>query len=159
MPLEEKVREFMHPLHQYASIRETESVRRALQLMGDAQEGDKQPLLIVVGDNPLNKVIQGFITPSDVVFGIADHFLRGAERIGPIFWKGQFKSECLEAFEKKAADIMSPVENCISGGENIMEAIFLLNRQQVKFLPVVESDEVIGIIHLEDIFTEINSIA
>jgi CBS domain-containing protein len=39
-----------------------------------------------------------------------------------------------------------------------MEAVFLLNKYQVDFLPVVKKEDVVGMIHLEDIMREISRI-
>jgi hypothetical protein len=120
--------------------------------MGGAIGENKPPHLIVVGDGDSGrKVIKGFVTPPEIVFGMADHFLKGAKSIGPIFWEGQLKSECAEAFQKHVGEIMAPIKTCINGTEKLMEAIFLLNKYQVGFLPVVRCEEVTGIIHLDDI--------
>jgi hypothetical protein len=128
--------------------------------MGKAIRDRKPPHLIVVGnDGSEKKVIKGFITPPEIVFGMADHFLKGAASIGPIFWEGQLKSECLEAFQKNVGEIMAPIKTCINGAEKLMEAIFLLNRYQVGFLPVVQYGEVTGVIHLDDILREIVEMA
>jgi predicted transcriptional regulator len=160
MPLEKLVKDIMRPLNQYPSIEENERVERALQLMKGAIDEKKLPHLIVVGDGDDDKkVIKGFVTPSEIVFGMADHFLKGAKSIGPIFWEGQLKSECTEAFQKRVSEIMSPIKTCINGTEKLMEAIFLLNKYQVGFLPVVRCEEVTGIIHLDDILKAIVEMA
>ena len=40
----------------------------------------------------------------------------------------------------------------------LMEALFLLDKYQVNFLPVVNKEDVVGMIHLEDILQEISEI-
>ena len=160
MPFENSVQDVMHPLSSYVSIDEDDSVEHALMRMADAVKEKKPPYLIVVGSDDQDKtVIKGFVTPPEIVFGMADHFLKGAESIGPIFWDGQLDSECREALQKQVREIMTPIKACINGAEKLMEAIFLLNTYQLRFLPVVRSEEVIGIIHMEDILTEIIHLA
>jgi CBS domain-containing protein len=160
MPLEKLVKDIMRPLSDYPSIGEHERVERALTLMGGAIREKKPPHLIVVGNGGSEKkVIKGFVTPPEIVFGMADHFLKGAKSIGPIFWEGQLKSECTKAFRKYVREIMAPIQTCINGTEKLMEAIFLLNKYQVGFLPVVRCDEVTGIIHLDDILKVIVGMA
>ena len=152
MPLEKLVKDIMRPLSQYPSINEKERVEQALKLMGGAIGEHKPPHLIVVGDGDSDKkVIKGFVTPPEIVFGMAEHFLKGARSIGPIFWEGQLKNECAQAFDKQVGEIMAPITTCINGTEKLMEAIFLLNKYQVGYLPVVRCEEVTGIIHLNDI--------
>jgi predicted transcriptional regulator len=69
------------------------------------------------------------------------------------------KSECAEAFKKHVGEIMAPIKTCINGTEKLMEAIFLLNKYQVGYLPVVRCEEVTGIIHLDDILKAVVEMA
>lgn len=159
MPLERIVRDLMHPIERYGHVREG-------QRLQDAVEGLQQPpcvegpvCLIVVGETTSgDPVITGFLTPANLVFGMADHFLKGAETIGPIFWEGQLEEECRRAMRKPIREIMTPIRASIRDDEMLMEAIFLLNRHQVDFLPVVREQEVLGLIHLKDILVAITRI-
>lgn len=159
MPLEKNVKDIMRPLGDYLHISENEGVKRALELIADAKNQGELPHLLVVGnDQDEKEVIKGFITPPEIVFGMAGHFLKGAERIGPIFWDGQLKTEYQHAFEKRVGEIMTPIASCINGSEKLMEAVFLMYKYQLRFMPVVRCEEVIGMIHLEDILDEIVNI-
>ena len=65
--------------------------------------------LIVVGEGSSEKeIIKGFVTPRELVFGLATRFLKGAEKSGPIFWEGQFEVECRDGVNKRVREIMSP---------------------------------------------------
>jgi len=159
MPLERIVRDLMHPIESYGQVRED-------QRLQDAIQGLKQPpciegpvCLLVVGETPAgDAVITGFLTPANLVFGMAEHFLRGAETIGPIFWEGQLEEEFRRALRKPIREIMTPIRASIRDDEMLMEAIFLLNRHQVDFLPVVRDQEVLGLIHLKDLLLAITRI-
>ncbi|MBC8460909.1 MAG: CBS domain-containing protein, partial [Deltaproteobacteria bacterium] len=104
------------------------------------------------------EVIKGFITETELVFGLADHFLKGTERIGPIFWEGQLETECIEGGKKRVGEIMVPIKGCVRDTEMLMEAVYLLNKYQVNFLPVVNQENVAGMIQLDDILEEISRI-
>lgn len=159
MPSERLVKDFMRPLDEYDYIKEEASLQEAVQLMDKAKGGAKPPCLIVVGREPSEKeIIKGFVTPPEIVFGLAAHFLKGAQRSGPIFWEGQLEAECLEGINKSVGEIMVPIKACARENEMVMEAVFLLNKHQVDFLPVVNKDDVVGMIHLEDILKEISRI-
>lgn len=159
MPSEKLVKDFMHPLDQYYYVKEKETVQEALRLMDKAWEEGKPPCLIVVGEETSEKeIIKGFATPAELVFGLANHFLKGAQRSGPIFWEGQLEAECLEGIKKRVGEIMVPIKACARETEMLMEAVFLLNKYQVNFIPVVNKDDVVGMIHLEDILKEISRI-
>jgi len=152
MALEKVVRDFMHPLKDYRYIGENEPVKNVLAFVTGEENRGKSPFVIVVSDKGEEQgIARGFISPPEIVFGIARHFFKGAERIGPIFWEGQLRAECIQAFRKKIGEIMTPFKTCISESEMIMEAIFLFNRHQINSLPVVRNKEVVGILHLEDI--------
>ena len=157
MPFEKLVRDFMQPLDRYPVLRADETIRAALRQVRRSFDQQTPPYLIVVdGNEAAPDIIKGFLTPSDIVFGIAGHFLKGVEKTGPIFWEGQLESECRHAIEKTVEDIMTPVQVCIRADEMVMEAIFLLNRYQVDILPVVQAEEVAGMIHLTDILRQIS---
>ncbi len=145
----------MHPLNSYPSVREDESVGRAIEVMATALKDKKRPYLIVVENGePVKKVIKGFITPREIVFEVAGNFLEGTENVGPIYWEGQLENECKKAFRKHAGEIMVPVKTCINGKGKLMEAIFLLKKHRLGFLPVARCEEMIGIIHMDDILEE-----
>lgn len=159
MPSEKLIKDFMRSLDQYYYVKDEEAVQEAVRLMGEAREEGKPPCLMVVGEKASEKeTIKGFVTPAGLIFGLASHFLKGAQKSGPIFWEGQLEAECLEGIKKRVGEIMVPIKACVRETEMLMEAVFLLNRYKVDFLPVMNKDDVVGIIHLEDILKEISRI-
>ena len=156
MHSEKLVENFMHPLHHYYAIREDENVEHALELISKAAETGKMPHLIVIGkDLHANEIVTGFLSSREIVMGIADHFLKGARKVGPIVWEGLLETEVPEAVSKRVSEIMTPVSICVSGSQDILEAIFLLNKYRVSFLPVIRCNEVIGVIHMDDILNRL----
>jgi len=159
MCAEKLVKDLMHPLDQYHHIPSDAPILEALKQIMKAM-GKHKPICLVVVDKEKKRhdLIKGFITQSELVFGLSSHFLKGSKTSGPIFWEGQFEAECLEGIEKKVEDIMIPIKGFVRDSEMIMESIFLLNKHQVDFLPVVRQDDVVGILHLEDILKEIGAV-
>ena len=156
MPSEKLVNDFMRPLDQYYYVKEKETVQEALQLMEKANKEGSPSCLIVVGEDPSEKeMIKGFVTPRELVFGLTTRFLKGAEKSGPIFWEGQFEAECLNGMKKRVREIMAPIRAYVRETEMLMEAVFLLNKYQEDFLPATSKEEVVGIIHIQDILTHI----
>ena len=150
----------MRPVDQYRFVTEDETVREAVHHMDRAKSEGKLPCLIVVGEEPSEKeVIKGFLTPRDVLYGLTTRFLKGAETSGPIFWEGQFEAECLDAMAKPVKEVMAPIRAYVRQTEMLMEAVFLLNKYQEDFLPVIGEDEVVGIIHIHDILMYITTLA
>lgn len=155
---EKLVKDIMRPLDQYEQVHFNAPVVEAVKGINKALR-QQRPLCLVVIDeeNNKNSVIKGFVTKSELVFGLSSHFLKGSKTSGPIFWEGQFEVEYLEGIQKKVKDIMIPIEGFVHDSEMIMESIFLLNKHRVEFLPVIRKDDVVGIIHLEDILKEIST--
>lgn len=159
MPLERRVHDLMHPIEHYGQVREDERLQDAIRGLQNPPCIQGPVCLLVVGETPSgDSVITGFLTPANLVFGMAEHFLKGAETIGPIFWEGQLEEECRRAMRKPIREVMTPIRASIRDDEMLMEAIFLLNRHQVDFLPVVREQEVLGLIHLKDILSAITRI-
>jgi CBS domain-containing protein len=157
---EKLVRDFMHPLDGYGHITSDRPVRQAVVEIKRRLDRNQRPCLIVVEENASGEeVIVGTLTQRELVFGIAGHFLKGAERIGAIFWEGQLDTESRQSIRQSIQEIMSPIQVCIRSDEMLMEAIFLLNQYRLDMLPVLRGDEVVGFIHLEDIVTELSRIA
>jgi CBS domain-containing protein len=156
MALEKIVEDFMLPVERYGHVAEGDTLKTAVAELRRAEAEGRPPYLIVVGPREDGgDEVRGFISPPALVFGMAEHFLRGAVRTGPIFWEGQLRAECRVALQRKVAEVMTPFETGINHREMIMEAIFLMNKYQLFFLPVIRDEGVAGVIHLEDVMKEI----
>lgn len=159
MSSKKTVKNFMRSLDQYCYIDEDDNIQKALALMNNIRKEGKPLCLVVSGTGPFEKkTIKGIVTPSELVFGLLSRFLKGVQRSGPIFWEGQFETECLKGTNKLVKEIMLPIKAYVRKNELLMEAVFLLDKYKMDFLPVVSKDEVAGIIHLDDILKETYSI-
>ncbi len=160
MATEKFVKDFMRPLDRYCYIKEDATVQDALRLLDKARVESTHPCLVVVGEDQSEKQLsKGLVTPTQLGFGLSAHFLRGAQKSGPIFWEGQLEAECLEGAKKRVGEIMVPIIACVRETEMLMEAVFLLNKYQVDFLPVVNKDDVVGMIHIHEILAYIAGLA
>jgi len=160
MASEKLVKDFMRPLDQCYHVKEDDTVQEALRLMDKARKEVGRLCLIVVGEGSSEKeIIKGFVTPRELVFGLATRFLKGAEKSGPIFWEGQFEAECRDGMNKRVGEIMSPIRAYVRDTEMLMEAVFLLHKYEQDFLPAIDKAEVVvGTIHLDEILKEISRI-
>ena len=159
MPPEKLVKDLMRPLKEYPCVQEQDSLREAMEVMRHRVREGKPLCLLVTGEGSTEKgVIKGSISARDLVFGLSGNFLKGARRSGAIFWEGQFELECLEGVKKSAGEIMMPFKGCVRETEMLMEAVFLMNKFGLSYLPVIHEDEVTGLIHLEDILEEIGRV-
>jgi len=156
----ELVKDFVRPLDEGYYVKEGETVREALRFMDKARQDGKPLCLFVVEKAPPEKgVIKGYVTPRELVFGLTTRFLKGAKKSGPIFWEGQFESECRDGMDKRMGEIMSPIRAYVRDTEMLMEAVFLLHKYEQDFLLAInKEEEVIGSIHLDAILRQISTI-
>jgi len=83
MPSEKLVKDFMRSLEHYSYIKEDETVQEAMRLMDKVRKEGTHPCLFVVGEEQYEKrFIKGFVTPSELVFGLSAHFLKGGKKAG-----------------------------------------------------------------------------
>ncbi|MCJ7616717.1 MAG: CBS domain-containing protein [Desulfobacterales bacterium] len=160
MPSEKFVKNFMRSLDHYSYIKEDETVQAAVRLMDKVRKEGTHQCLFVVGEEQYEKqFIKGFVTPSELVFGLSAHFLKGAQKSGPVFWEGQLEAECMEGLKKHVREIMVPFVACVGESNMLMEAVFLFNKYHIDFLPVVNRDDVVGMIHIHEISAYIAELA
>ena len=159
MPFEKLVKDFMRPLGRYNWVNEQQPLKEALRMLAAGNDLNCATLIVVGRAEGGEEVIKGFLTTTELVFGAMGKFLKGAENIGPVFWPGQLKVACQHELEKKVGEIMVPVTTCVRSDEMLTEAIFLMKKYNLRMLPVVEKEEVTGLLHLDDILQEIIRIA
>jgi predicted transcriptional regulator len=63
-----------------------------------------------------------------------------------------------EASQKPVSEVMSPIKITIAGGDSIAKAVFLMIKENVGMMPVVQDSKVAGMIRLSDLFTEISKL-
>jgi CBS domain-containing protein len=105
------------------------SVLEALQLMTDKKVG----ALLIVEDGK----IAGIISERDFVHGVAE------------------KERCI--VNTTVAEYMTPKVITITPEQTVEECMQLMTAQHIRHLPVVENDELVGIISIGDIVKEIIS--
>jgi CBS domain-containing protein len=157
--LEKRVKHIIRPLEQYLKVHVEDTARDVLRLMERARREERPLCLLVVEQEQQGEeTIKGFITPQEVVFGLATRFLKGAGKSGPIFWEGQLTLECMDGMERPAEEMMLPIDVYVRADEMLMEAVFLLYKSGKVFLPVANHEEVIGTVHIDDLLKEMMDI-
>gem|GEM_PF-1036608 len=155
MSAEKPVREIMQPLAQYPLIREDDTLLKALQVATGSNALSSDGCLLVTGESLGERpVIKGFVTKRDLVYGLTEHFLKGARSSGAIFWEGQLEAECREGIKRQVREIMTPLRGYVRETDLALEAVFLMNQYNVPCLPVVNQEDVTGLIRLRDVLQE-----
>ncbi|HID28440.1 MAG TPA: CBS domain-containing protein, partial [Desulfobacterales bacterium] len=58
--------------------------------------------------------------------------------------------------QKPVSEVMSPIKITVEADSPMVEAIFLMIKENVGMMPVLQENKVVGIIRLSELFTEIS---
>jgi len=164
MPNEKKVKDLMIPLEDYPHIPYWFSLRQAMAIVREAAikfEGSFEPRAVLVFDEKYQ--LMGILTLRDIIKGLEPRFLHETAlikadpsltvMIGDLFGPG-----LKEASQKPVSEVMSPIKVIIQGNDPIAKAIFLMIKEGVGMMPVIQDNKVAGMIRLSDLFKEISDL-
>jgi CBS-domain-containing membrane protein len=124
-------------------------------------EGSFEPRAVLVFDEKYQ--IMGMLTLRDIIKGLEPRFMHETALVkadpnltvlmGDLFGPGM-----REASQKPVSEVMSPIKVTIAGGDSIAKAVFLMIKENVGMMPVVQDNKVAGMIRLSDLFTEISKL-
>jgi CBS domain-containing protein len=63
-----------------------------------------------------------------------------------------------EASQKPVSEVMSPIKVTTQGSDPIAKAIFLMIKENVGLMPVIQDNKVAGMIRLSDLFKVISDL-
>jgi len=164
MPYEKKVKDLMIPLEDYPHIPYWFTLRQAMAIVREAAvkfEGTFEPRAVLVFDEKYQ--LMGILTLRDIIKGLEPRFLQEtalvkadpnlAVLMGDLFGPG-----LKEASQRPVSEVMSPIKVTIPGSDPIAKAIFVMIKENVGVMPVMEGGKVAGMIRLSDLFKEISDL-
>jgi predicted transcriptional regulator len=167
-----KVKDIMVPLAECPTLSEEATLHEAALALEEAQQGSKQRGAVMVVNK--NQDVVGRIGQLDVIRGFEPGYekmgeLRGISRSGLTagfiksmidkysLWEGALGDICRKAANAKVRDIMytSSEHEYVEEDATLDQAVHQLVTGHHQSLFVIRADKVIGILRLEDVFTEI----
>jgi CBS domain-containing protein len=162
MPNSKKVKDLMIPLEDYPHIPYWFTLRQAMAIVREAAvkfEGAFEPRAVLVFDEKYQ--LMGMLTLRDIIKGLEPRFLHETNLVkmdpnltiilGDLFGPG-----LREASQKPVSEVMSPIKVTTNGEDDIAKALFLMIKEDVGLMPVVQDQRVAGMIRLSDLFKEIS---
>jgi CBS domain-containing protein len=159
-----KVKELMIPLEDYPHIPYWFTLRQAMAIVREAAvkfEGSFEPRALLVFDEKYQ--LMGMLTLRDIIKGLEPRFLHEtalvkadpslAVLMGDLFGPGM-----REASQKPVSEVMSPIRIKVEGDDPIAKAVFLMIKEDVGLMPVIQAGRVAGMIRLSDLFSEISKL-
>jgi CBS domain-containing protein len=157
-----KVKDLMIPLEDYPHIPYWFSLRQAMAIVRETSikfEGQFEPRAVLVFDEKYQ--LMGILTLRDIIKGLEPRFLHEtalvkadpslAVLMGDLFGPG-----LKEASQKPVSEVMSPIKATIQGNDPIAKAVFVMIKEDVGMMPVIQDSKVAGMVRLSDLFKEIS---
>lgn len=162
MPFKKKVRDAMISLKDYPHIPHWFSLRQAVAMVRESAlkfAGAFQPRAVLVFNEKYQ--IVGMLTLRDILRGLEPGFLKESEVIktdpalaivmGDLFGPGMKKQA-----EKPVSEVMSPIKVTINADDSLVKALFLMVKENVGLMPVLDNNRVVGMVRLTDLFLEVS---
>jgi len=167
---EKRVMDVMIPVADYNTLTEEDTVGDAIAKLKESfSPAISTSRIMELGPRSLlvfdyTGRVNGLLTSMDLLKGIIPGYLKDSKvsmadsvRYSPMFWTGMFKREVQDLARKKIKEIMSPAPLTIEGETNLMEAAFMMVKNNVRRLVVVRLGKVIGVIRDQDLFFAMES--
>jgi len=161
MPDPIKVKKVMIPLEDYPHIPYWFTLRQAMAIVRKAaiKSGGYLPRSILIFDEKYQ--IVGLLTLRDIIKGLKPRILLETEHPRPEDLATPitdlFDPGMEEALQKPVSEFMSPVRVMVGAEDPIAKALFLMMKENVGMMPVMQEKKLAGMIRLSDIFKVIST--
>jgi CBS domain-containing protein len=161
----------MVPFQEYTTVSAEETVRDAIFKLRASfslkistsrimETGHRSVLVMDAADN-----VQGILAIRDLLELVMPSYLTAPKpsmadsiQYSPMFWKGMFIKEVKQKSDIKIKDVMSPAPLTIEGTASLMEAAYMMIKNNARRLVVEVSEKVAGVIREQDLFFEMEKI-
>jgi predicted transcriptional regulator len=169
-----RVRDIMIPLDEYPWVRITDTISHAVQVIEDAQldVGTRRslPRVLLVFDH--DETLAGIVRRRDIMRGLEPNFLVNQ----PLEYRVKlfdvavdphlselYKDVSLEKVvrglreqgNRPVGDVLRPVATTLRPHDQFMKAVYEMVSLNESLIPVVEGDEILGVVRSVDVFHEL----
>jgi CBS domain-containing protein len=157
-------KDLMIPLEDYPHIPYWFTLRQAMAIIREASvkyEGSFEPRAVLVFDEKYQ--LMGILTLRDIIIGLEPKFLQETSLIKmdpslTVFVGKFFGPKMQEQSHGPVSEVMSPIKVTISAEDPITKPLYLMVKENVSLIPVLEAGKVAGMLRLADLFAEISRI-
>jgi CBS domain-containing protein len=161
MPNQKKVKDLMIPLEDYPHIPYWFTLRQAMAIVREAAikfEGSFEPRAVLVFDEKYQ--LMGILTLRDIIKGLEPRFLKETNLIKmdpslTVLMGDLLGPNMKEASQRPVSEVMSPIQATVDGDAPIIKALYLMIKENVGMMPVIQDNKVAGMIRMSDLFGEI----
>jgi CBS domain-containing protein len=161
MPNDKRVKDLMIPLEDYPHIPYWFTLRQAMAIVREAAikfEGSFEPRAVLVFDEKYQ--LMGILTLRDIIKGLEPRFLKETNlvKMDPsltVLMGDLLGPQMKEHSQRPVSEVMSPIKVTVDGNAPIVKALYLMIKENVGLMPVIQDSKVAGMIRLSDLFGEI----
>jgi CBS domain-containing protein len=158
MPNQKKVRDVMIPLEDYPRIPQWFTLRQAVAIVRESTikyAGVYKPRAVLVFGK--DHRLAGILTIRGLLKSLELDFLQGKV---PIFAAATMDDllgpDLRHRAERPVSEVMSPIKASVQADASLVEALFAIIKENVGTMPVLEDDQVVGMVRLTELFLEIS---
>ena len=161
MPNQKKVKDLMIHLEDYPHIPYWFTLRQAMAIVREAAikfEGSFEPRAVLVFDEKYQ--LMGILTLRDIIKGLEPRFLKETNLIKmdpslTVLLGDLLGPQMKENSQRPVSEVMSPIQVTVDGDAPIVKALYLMIKENVGMMPVIQDNKVAGMIRMSDLFGEI----
>jgi CBS domain-containing protein len=161
MPNQKKVKDLMIPLEDYPHIPYWFTLRQAMAIVREAAikfEVSFEPRAVLVFDEKYQ--LMGILTLRDIIKGLEPRFLKETNLIKmdpslTVLLGDLLGPQMKENSQRPVSEVMSPIQVTVDGNAPIIKALYLMIKENVGMMPVIQDTKVAGMIRMSDLFGEI----
>jgi CBS domain-containing protein len=164
MSYHKTAKDLMIPLEDYPHIPYWFTMRQAMAIIREAAikfEGQFEPRAVLVFDEKYQ--LMGILTLRDIITGLEPKFLQETSLIkmdpSLTVLMGDFCGPKMkEQSQRPVSEVMSPIKVTVNAEDPITKPLYLMIKENVGLIPVMQVGKVAGMLRLSDLFGEISKI-
>jgi len=164
MSYQKTAKDLMIPLEDYPHIPYWFTLRQAMAIVREAAikyEGRFEPRAVLVFDEKYQ--LMGILTLRDIITGLEPKFLQETMLIkmdpSLTVLMGDFCGPKMKGqSQRPVSEVMSPTQVTVNAEDPITKPLYVMIKENVGLIPVMQGGKVAGMLRLSDLFGEISKI-
>jgi CBS-domain-containing membrane protein len=164
MPYQRTAKTLMIPLEDYPHIPYWFTLRQAMAIIREAAvkfEVSFEPRAVLVFDEKYQ--LMGILTLRDIITGLEPKFLQETSlvKMDPsltVLLGDFFGPKMKEQSQRAVSEVMSPIKITVNAEDPITKPLYLMIKENLGLIPVMQRGRVVGMVRLSDLFGEISKI-
>jgi len=164
MSYQKTAKDLMIPLEDYPHIPYWFTLRQAMAIVRETAikfEGQFEPRAVLVFDEKYQ--LMGILTLRDIITGLEPNFLQETSLIKmdpslTVLMGNFYGPKMKEQSQRPVSEVMSPTKVTVNAEDPITKPLYVMIKENVGLIPVMQGGKVAGMLRLSDLFGEISKI-